>query len=131
LITAYVPLLAKCLGNILGRLFQIVSGDHSILPQIQVSGDLSGIAQIARLQVLFLTPCLAPFLRVKLQGKAAEIAASISSNQGKVDDRTLMRLTEQVGGTHDLMVFNATKGAVHIRRTQGTSTLPWQTFRLD
>ena len=68
---------------------------------------------------------------VKLQGKAAEIAANISSDQGKIDDRTLMKLTEQVGGTHDLMVFNATRGAVHIRRTQGTATRPWQTFRLD
>jgi hypothetical protein len=68
---------------------------------------------------------------VKLQGKAPEIVACISSNHGKVDDRTLMKLTEQVGATHDLIVFNATRGAVHIRRTQGVLTLPWQTFRLE
>jgi hypothetical protein len=68
---------------------------------------------------------------VKLLGKAPQIVASIRSGQGEVDEQAIRKLMEQVGGTHDLMVFNATKRVVHIRRTQGKPTLPWQTFTLD
>jgi hypothetical protein len=68
---------------------------------------------------------------VKLRGKAPQITASIRDSQGKVDDGTLRKLMGQVGGSHDLMVFNATKRVVYIQRTQAKPTLPWQRFKLE
>jgi hypothetical protein len=65
---------------------------------------------------------------VKLAGHAPRIARGIAEAKGKVEDRFLMDLMAQVGGSHDLMVCNASRGVVHIRRTQGKADLPWQRF---
>lgn len=65
---------------------------------------------------------------VRLAGQAPRIARSIAEAKGRVEDRFLMDLMAQVGGTHDLMVFNASRGVVHIRRTQAKADLPWQRF---
>jgi hypothetical protein len=67
---------------------------------------------------------------VRLLGKVPEVAKALTAAQGKVDDDFLKKLMGRVGGAHDLLVFNATRRVAHVRRTQGSHALPWQTFRV-
>ena len=59
------------------------------------------------------------------------VAIFFEREGGKLDARLLQDLLAHVGGTHDLMVFNAAQRKVHIRRTQGSAMLPWQDFELE
>jgi hypothetical protein len=67
---------------------------------------------------------------VKLAGKAPMIVARLTKAKGEVDDNFLKELMARAGGSHDLMVFNASQGMVHIHRTQNHADLRWQRFCL-